>query len=98
MRFTPRALVLLTLVSAFVIFCIVQDRVAANGAGLYAALQREALAGRAAPVTIDQVMRPAVRRSVRQGLIWGGVVLVGGLGAAVVLASPRRSPSGDRRE
>jgi len=39
-----------------------------------------------------------VRRSVRQGLIWGGVVLVGGLGAAVVLASRRRFEFGDRRE
>ena len=89
---------MLTLASTFAMFCIVQDRVATNGASLYATLQREALAGRAAPVTIDQVMRPAVRRSVRQGLIWGGVVLVGGLGAAVVLASRRRSEFGDRRE
>jgi len=35
-------------------------------------------------VTIDQVMRPSVERSVRQGLMWGAVVLVAGLGVAVV--------------
>ena len=98
MRVTPRASVALTLASAFVVFCLVQDRVATKGADRYAALQREALAGRGAPVTVDQVMRPAVERSLRQGLIWGGVVLMTGLGAAAVLAAPWASASGDRRE
>ena len=79
---TPRALVVLAIVAALVVFSIVQDRVTAAGARQYVRLQREALAGRGMPVTVDQVMRPAVERSVRQGLLWGGVVLAAGLGLA----------------
>ena len=63
-------------------FAVVQDRVTAAGARRYVALQRDALAGRGPSVTIDQIMRPAIRRSVQQGLLWGGVVLVLGLGVA----------------
>lgn len=101
MRFGRRALLWLPFAAALVVFCIVQDRVTAAGARSYVAQQREALAGRAAPVTIDQVMRPAVARSVRQGLLWGGIVLMVGLGAAATLAPPRLRDggrSGDRRE
>jgi hypothetical protein len=54
-------------------------------------LQREAMAGRRQPVTIDQVMRPAVSRSVRAGLLWGAVVLVSGLGTASVVGRRRRT-------
>ena len=91
---------MLTLASAVLIFCIVQDYVTANGADRYVSRQREAMAGRVAPGTIDEVMRPAVEQSVQQGLIWGGVVLMGGLGVAAVLGSPRlreRARFGGRR-
>lgn len=85
---TPRArtIVLMTLAAAIVVFAAVQDRVTASGVREYVAHQRAALAGAAAPVTIDEVMRPAVERSVRQGLLWGGVVLIAGLGAAAVIS------------
>jgi hypothetical protein len=78
----PRAIVILTAVVALVVFAVVQDRVTAAGARRYVALQRDALAGRGQAVTIDEIMRPAIQRSVQQGLLWGGVVLVLGLGVA----------------
>ncbi len=69
-----------TAVAALATFCVVQDRVTADGARRYVALQREALAGRGKRVTIEEVMQPAVDRSVRDGLLAaGGVAVVGGL-------------------
>lgn len=90
-----RAVVLTTVAAALVVFAVVQDRVVASGAGRYAALQRAALAGAGPAVTIDEVMRPVVARSVRDGLLWSGVVLVAGLGAAAIAA--RMSSSRRRR-
>lgn len=81
-----RAIVLMTLAAAVIVFAVVQDRVTAAGIREYVARQRAALAGAAPAVTIDEVMRPAVERSVRQGLLWGGVVLVAGLGTAALIS------------
>lgn len=72
--------------AALAVFLVVQQRVTSEGAGRYAALQRSAIAGRGPRVTIDEVMRPAVDRSVRQGALWGGGVLLAGLGVAVVVS------------
>ena len=88
---TPRALIVLTFAAALVVFSIVQDRVTAAGARQYVTLQREALAGRASPLTVDEVMRPAIERSVRQGLLWGSLVLATGL---TVAAAARRQNRG----
>jgi hypothetical protein len=82
MAVRPRAILIVTALAALVVFAIVQDRVTAAGARRYVALQRDAIAGRGQPVTIDEIMRPAIRRSVRQGLLWSGVVVVGGAGIA----------------
>jgi hypothetical protein len=69
-----------TMLVALGAFAVVQDRTTASGARQYVTLQRDALAGRGRPVTIDEVMRPAIDRSVRDGLLAaGGVVIVGGL-------------------
>ena len=69
-----------TAVAALAAFCIVQDRITAHGAERYASLQREALAGRGNRVTIEEVMRPAIERSVRGGLLAAGsVAAIGGL-------------------
>ena len=87
----PRAIVVITAIVALAVFCVVQDRVTAAGANRYAALQRDALAGRGRAVTIDEVMRPAIERSVRQGLFWGGGVMVAGLSVAGVAARRGRS-------
>ena len=84
MNHRARAIVLTTVAAALVVFAVVQDRVVASGAGRYALLQRAALAGGGPAVTIDEVLRPAVARSVRDGLLWSGVVLAAGLGLAVV--------------
>ena len=88
MRPTPRVLVVTAFLAAIVVFCVVQDRVTAAGARQYVRLQRAAVAGEGQPVTLDGIVRPAVERSVRQGLLWGGLVLASG----VLLAA--RMPGG----
>ena len=82
----PRLVLITTALVAFVVFAIVQDRVTAAGARRYVALQRDAIAGRGRAVTVDEIMRPAVERSVQQGLMWGGAVLVAGASVAGVVA------------
>jgi hypothetical protein len=72
----------MTFAAALATFCIVQDRVTAEGARRYVALQEEALAGRGRLVTINEVMRPAVDRSVRLALLSSGAVAVIGVAAA----------------
>jgi hypothetical protein len=77
---SARNVLLVSALAALVVFCIVQDRITAGGARQYVALQREALAGRAPRVTIDEVMQPAIDRSVRQGLLAASAVMAfGGL-------------------
>jgi hypothetical protein len=92
MALRPRAIVVITAVVALAVFCVVQDRVTAAGARRYTALQRDALAGRGRAVTIDEIMQPAIERSVQQGLYWGGGVMAAGLGVAG--AAARRSSRG----
>ena len=82
-------LVCLTFAAAVVVFAFVQDRVTTSGATRYVALQRQAISGQGTAVTIDEVMRPAVARSVRQGLGWAAIVLVAGFGAAAVMGRRR---------
>jgi hypothetical protein len=81
MPMSPRAVLAIAFVAATVVFCVVQDRVTAEGARQYVALHQAGT-----PVTLDEVVAPAVRRSLRQGVIWGGVVLAAG----IVLAIGRR--------
>jgi len=86
MALRPRAILAFTALAALVVFAVVQDRVTAAGARRYVAIQRDALAGRAQPVTVDEIMRPAVERSLQQGLTWSGLVLAGGLTVAGAVA------------
>jgi len=90
MSVRPRAIVVVTAIAAFAVFCVVQDRVTAAGARRYATLQRDALAGRGHRVTIDEIMQPAVTQSVHEGLLWSGGVLIVGLGMAGAVARGRR--------
>ena len=83
-----RRRLLIAAAAALATFFIVQDQFTVVGSRRYAALQRDALAGRGAPVTVDGVMKPAIARSVREGLWWGGVVFVAGL--VVVTIRSRR--------
>lgn len=93
MRLRPRAILLTAFVAAVVVFCVVQDRVTAEGARQYVALQRAALEGGGQMVTIEGTVAPAVARSVRQGLLWGSVVLGGGVAVAVVAQRRERRVS-----
>jgi hypothetical protein len=67
--------------TAFAVFLVVQDRITAAGAREYVTRQEAAAAGAGPAVTIDAVMRPAVRRSVQVGLVAGGAVFLAGLAA-----------------
>ena len=85
-----RVIVLLTLAAAAIVFAYVEDRVTASGANEYVTRQRDPFDRGGCDVTIDQVMEPAVDRSVRQGLTWGTMVLVAGLAAAAFVGTRRR--------
>jgi LPXTG-motif cell wall-anchored protein len=85
-----RRWVLFSCLAAVVVFAVVQDRVTAGGARSYVALQRQALASGGPAISVDDVMRPAVRRSIEQGLVWGGAVLVAGIAGAFVTRRRRR--------
>lgn len=89
MRTPARIIVCLALAAAVLVFAFVQDRVTTSGATRYVTLQRHAISGEGTGVTIDEVMRPAVDRSVRQGLGWAAVTLVAGLGAAAATGRRR---------
>jgi hypothetical protein len=78
-----------TLVAAAMVFAYVQDRVTASGARRYVSLQQQAMSGQGTPATIDRIMRPAVARSVRDGLLRAGGVLVAGCGITVLIARRR---------
>ena len=80
-----RTVLWFTFAAALAVFCVVQDRVTAEGARRYVTLQTEALAGRRPPVTIDAVMQPAIARSVRLALLASGATALAGIGAAFVL-------------
>ena len=87
-----RRVVVFSFVAAFGAFCIVQDRVTAAGARRYVRLQRAAIAAGGPAVTIDEVMSPAVRASVRDGLLSAAGTMTAGLGVAAAVA--RRSRRG----
>ena len=80
----------MTLAAAIAVFCVVQDRVTAEGARRYVQLQRAAIEGGGPAVTIDDVMRPAIARSVRLALLASGAVTAAGAGAALVVKRQTR--------
>jgi len=98
MRLRPRTILVTTFVAALVVFAAVQDRVTAAGARQYVAQQRLALAGRSTPVTIEEVMAPAIGRSLRDALAWAGLVAVLGSLFLVPCSTFTVPGSGDHRE
>ena len=86
---SPACRFLFTGIASFVVFCATQDVVRLAGERRYVRLQEEALSGRGPAVTVDGVMKPAVRDSVWQGLLSGGVTALAGM-AATVRASRRK--------
>ena len=81
----PRVVLWVATAAAVVVFAVVQDRVTASGARQYVELQEAAAAGLGPPVTVDEIMCPAVRRSVEYASMWSAVVLGAGAVAAAVL-------------
>jgi hypothetical protein len=67
------------------VFAVVQDRATMAGVGTYVSAYRDAAAGRRPPVTIDEIMKPAVTWAAWQGALWGGAVLVAGLGGTIAV-------------
>jgi hypothetical protein len=86
---------IVTCALALATFAVVQDRVTAAGARHYAAIQRGNVATRARPVTIEEIMAPAIDRAV----LWGGaaasVVII--LGIGLVTVGPGRLRQTSRR-
>lgn len=85
----PRAIVRVTLIVAVAVFCVVQDRVTAAGARRYVAVQREALAAGSAPVAVDDIVTPAVSRSLQLGFLSAAAVVAAGLGLAAAVTRGR---------
>jgi hypothetical protein len=85
-----RSIVLMSVVAAAVVFLVVQDRITAAGVREYVTRHQGAEIGQTPSVTIDEVMRPAVRRSVRVGALWGTVVLASGLATAAAVRRVER--------
>lgn len=92
-----RWIVMGSVVAAIAVFLVVQDRVTAGGAREYVARHRAAAVGQTPAVTIDEVMAPAVARSVRAGALWGAVVLVAGLAVAWHFSARRPGATGAGR-
>jgi hypothetical protein len=91
-----RAAIIAVSTAAIATFMVVQDRVTMAGARDYVMRQRAAAVGEMPAVTVDEVMRPAVTRSVRLGLLWGGVVLTAGGILALSAGRSRGVPEGGR--
>jgi hypothetical protein len=89
-----RLIVLVSFAAAIAVFLVVQDRLTAAGARDYVTRQRAAAVGQTPAVTIDEVMRPAVVRSVRVGLLWSGVVLAAGVATATAVLQVERRRRG----
>jgi hypothetical protein len=93
----------LVVLAAVIAFCVAQDRGTAAGVGRYIAAQQAALAGRGPQVTVDEVMGPANRDAVRQGLRWSGRITMAGIIGALIFrrvrlpASARSASAGSRR-
>jgi len=89
-RLTVGRVIAVTLLAALIVFAVVQDRLTAAAARQYVTLQRAAASGAGPSVTIDEVMRPGVRRSVRVALLWSGMVAIVGLVGAAAVARRTR--------
>jgi hypothetical protein len=69
----------LVVLAAIFAFCIVQDAETSAGVGRYLTAQRAAMAGEGRRVTVDEIMGPANRLAVREGMAWSGRVAIAGL-------------------
>ena len=77
--------IVLTCIAALAVFAVIQDRITGSGVGQYVAKYHEAVAAKRTPLTIDDVMRPAVAHGVRQGTLWSGATLIAGVAGTVIV-------------
>ena len=88
----------LVVLAAIITFCVVQDGETSAGVGRYITAQRAALAGRGPRVTVDEIMGPANRMAVREGLTWSGRVAMAGLIGLLVYRRVRLKPDTTRAD
>jgi hypothetical protein len=82
----------LVVLAAVITFCLVQDAETSAGVGRYISAQRVALAGHGPRVTVDEIMGPANRQAVREGMRWSGRVAMAGLIGLLVYRRVRLKP------
>jgi hypothetical protein len=82
----------LVVLAAVITFCLVQDAETSAGVGRYISAQRAALAGNGSRVTVDEIMGPANRLALREGLAWSGRVAMAGLIAILIYRRVRLKP------
>jgi hypothetical protein len=82
----------LVVLAAFFTFCVVQDAETSAGVGRYLTAQRAAMAGQGRFVTVDEIMGPANRLAVREGMTWSGRVAMAGLIGLLIYRRVRLKP------
>jgi hypothetical protein len=92
-----RRLAGLVVLAAISTFCFVQDAQTSAGVGRYISAQRLALAGQGPRVTVDEIMGPANRLAVREGMAWSGRVAMAGLIGLLIYRRVRLDPDKARR-
>jgi hypothetical protein len=92
-----RRLAGLVVLAAISTFCLVQDAQTSAGVGRYISAQRLALAGQGPRVTVDEIMGPANRLAVREGMAWSGRVAMAGLIGLLIHRRVRLDPDKARR-
>jgi hypothetical protein len=80
----------LVLLAAVITFCVVQDGETSAGVGRYITAQRAALNGQGPRVSVAEIMTPANRLAVRQGMAWSGRVALAGVIGILVYRRVRR--------
>lgn len=82
----------LVVLAAIFTFCLVQDGETSAGVGRYLTAQRAAMAGQGPRVTVDEIMGPANRLAVREGMAWSGRVAMAGLIGLLIYRRVRLKP------
>jgi hypothetical protein len=86
----------LVVLAAILTFCLVQDAETSAGVGRYITAQRAALARQGPRVTVGEIMGPANRLAVRDGLAWSGRVAIAGLIGILIYRRVRLKPDTTR--
>ena len=83
----------LVVLAALLTFSLVQDAETSARVGRYTSAQRAALAGQGPRrVTVDEIMGPANRLAVPEGMAWSGRVAMLGLIGALIYRRVRLKP------